>query len=116
MVARGWSQAQIQAYVLADNKLALNAGWDEALLGVELADLQGMGFDLATIGFNDKELKDLMGGGARGGLTDPDDTLEVALAAMARSGNSAGIGWSAANAPRRRWSRRSWATSHPPSW
>ena len=36
MVARGWSEAQKRAYVLADNKLALNAGWDEELLRVEL--------------------------------------------------------------------------------
>src|SRR3954453_4830622 len=35
MVARGWTKAQIQAYALADNKLALNAGWDDALLSVE---------------------------------------------------------------------------------
>lgn len=39
MVAAGWSEAQRRAYVLADNKLALNAGWDEALLAVELNDL-----------------------------------------------------------------------------
>ena len=43
MVARGWSEAQKRAYVLADNKLALNAGWDEELLRVELADLRGDG-------------------------------------------------------------------------
>jgi hypothetical protein len=43
MVARGWTEAQRRAYVLADNKLALNAGWDDALLGVELGDLQGDG-------------------------------------------------------------------------
>src|SRR5450631_1478974 len=39
MVARGWTDAQKRAYVLADNKLALNAGWDEELLAVELSDL-----------------------------------------------------------------------------
>ena len=43
MVARGWSEAQKRAYVIADNKLALNAGWDEELLRLELADLQGHG-------------------------------------------------------------------------
>ena len=41
MVARGWSEAQKQAYVIADNKLALNAGWDEDLLRIELGELQG---------------------------------------------------------------------------
>ena len=51
MVARGWSEAQKRAYVLADNKLALNAGWDEELLRVELSDLRGMGADLSLTGF-----------------------------------------------------------------
>ena len=39
MVAKGWSEAQKKAYVIADNKLALNAGWDLELLAVELGDL-----------------------------------------------------------------------------
>jgi len=38
MVARGWSDAQKRAYVIADNQLALNAGWDRELLGLELGD------------------------------------------------------------------------------
>jgi hypothetical protein len=56
MVARGWSEAQKRAYVLADNKLALNAGWDEKALSIELADLEGLGADLSLIGFSDDEL------------------------------------------------------------
>src|SRR6185295_9945257 len=40
MVAAGWTKAQRQAYALADNKLALNAGWDESVLALEIADLQ----------------------------------------------------------------------------
>ena len=47
------SEAQKRAYVLADNQLALNAGWDEALLRLELADLSELGFDLGLIGFGD---------------------------------------------------------------
>src|SRR5687768_9833712 len=47
MVAGDWTEAQKRAYVLADNKIALNAGWDDALLGLELADLSGMGVDLS---------------------------------------------------------------------
>ena len=43
MVARGWSEAQKRAYVIADNKLALNAGWDVELLKVELTDLKADG-------------------------------------------------------------------------
>ena len=56
MVARGWSEAQKRAYVIADNKLALNAGWDVELLRVELTDLKAMGADLGLVGFDDDEL------------------------------------------------------------
>ena len=50
MVAAGWTDAQKQAYVIADNKLAEGAGWDDALLYQELADLQTLGFDTALTG------------------------------------------------------------------
>ena len=76
MVARGWSEAQKRAYVIADNKLALNAGWDEDLLRVELSDLRGMGADLSLIGFSDNELAALLADGTEG-LTDPDDVPEI---------------------------------------
>ena len=59
MVAAGWTEAQKRAYVLADNKLALNAGWDADLLRVELTDLQAFDFDLGLTGFDDAELADL---------------------------------------------------------
>lgn len=51
MVAKGWSEAQRRAYVIADNQLALNAGWDKELLQVEFGELQELGFDLALTGF-----------------------------------------------------------------
>ena len=51
MIAHGWSEAKKRAYVLADNKLAENAGWNEELLGVELLELRDMGFDMPVIGF-----------------------------------------------------------------
>ncbi|UZR30769.1 site-specific DNA-methyltransferase [Methylococcus mesophilus] len=54
------SPAQKRAYVLADNRLALDAGWDEELLALELAELSGAGFDLALTGFNDDELEALL--------------------------------------------------------
>lgn len=54
------SEAQKRAYVLADNKLALNAGWDEGLLSAELLDLGDMDFDVSLIGFSEEELKQLM--------------------------------------------------------
>ena len=57
MVARGWTDAQRRAYVIADNKLAMNAGWDEDLLRVELGELEGMEFDLGLTGFDDEELE-----------------------------------------------------------
>ena len=56
MVATGWTKAQIQAYALADNKLALNAGWDEELLALEIAELQEIGFDIDLIGFSIDEI------------------------------------------------------------
>ena len=71
MVATGWSEAQKRAYVLADNKLALNAGWDADLLRVELADLQAFDFDLSLTGFSDEELAALIAD-KTDGLTDPD--------------------------------------------
>lgn len=53
------TEAQKKAYIIADNKLALNAGWDNDLLTIELSDLQGMDFDLDLLGFDDKELSKL---------------------------------------------------------
>ncbi len=70
MVARGWSAAQKKAYVLADNQLALNAGWNAELLSTELKGLGEMGFDLTLIGFPDL---DALMADKTAGLTDPDD-------------------------------------------
>lgn len=55
------TDAQRKAYVLADNKLALNAGWDYDLLRTELSELDDAGFDLALIGFSDTELSSIAG-------------------------------------------------------
>jgi DNA modification methylase len=59
MVARGWSEAQKKAYVIADNRLALDAGWDLQSLALELADIGELGFDMGLIGFSDGELDKL---------------------------------------------------------
>jgi len=68
--------AQKRAYVLADNKIALNAGWDDDLLRVELGELGADGFDLGLVGFSAEEVAALMG--ASGPLLgDPDDTPEA---------------------------------------
>lgn len=88
MVARGWSEAQRKAYVLADNKLALNAGWDDALLALELTDLRGVGFDLGLTGFAAGEIKELFGKAeAKAGLTDPDATPEPPANPVSRTGD-----------------------------
>lgn len=72
------TEAQRRAYVIADNKLALNAGWDEALLGLELADLDADGFDPSLLGFGEDEIGALLGAlGATDGLTDPDEAPEA---------------------------------------
>src|SRR5262245_35866200 len=63
MIATGWSEAKKRSYMLADNKLALNAGWDLGLLKIEMSDLAGMGVDLGTIGFTAEELAAFIGGG-----------------------------------------------------
>ncbi|OQB13003.1 MAG: Modification methylase DpnIIB [Firmicutes bacterium ADurb.Bin193] len=60
--AQHLTEAQKRAYILADNRLALNAGWDEEMLSVELSDLKGNDFDLSLLGFYDNELEKLLGG------------------------------------------------------
>jgi ParB-like chromosome segregation protein Spo0J len=56
------SESQRRAYILADNQLALNSGWDEDLLRLELSELKDAGMDLDIIGFNPSDLMDLMMG------------------------------------------------------
>jgi len=56
MVAEGWTDAQKKAYIIADNKLALNAGWDDAMLKVEMGELDALDFDLSLTGFGADEL------------------------------------------------------------
>lgn len=55
------SEAQKKAYVIADNKLALNAGWDDALLRDEIELLQGLDYNIALLGFSDVELQEILG-------------------------------------------------------
>lgn len=54
------SEAQKRAYVIADNKLALNAGWDDELLALEFKDLYDMDFDLSMTGFGDEEINGIL--------------------------------------------------------
>jgi len=77
IVASGWSDAKRRAYVLADNKLALNAGWDNELLALELGELGDLGCDLELTGFTDEEIAALMPVEVTEGLTDEDEVPEV---------------------------------------
>jgi hypothetical protein len=81
------SEAQKRAYVLADNQLALNAGWDEALLRLELTDLSELGFDLGLIGFGEGELERLIAGDSRAGLTEDDAAPALPEQAITRPGD-----------------------------
>jgi len=71
------SEAQKKAYIIADNKLALNSGWDDELLKIELEQLKELDFDLGLIGFSDDELALLMGGETTEGLVDEDQVPEL---------------------------------------
>ena len=86
MVAAGWSEAQKKAYVLADNKLALNAGWDQELLRLELGELQSLSFDLSMTGFSEDELSQMMADKTEG-LTDPDEVPEAPARAVSVLGD-----------------------------
>jgi DNA modification methylase len=85
MIAAGWWEAKKRAYVIADNKLALNAGWDEDLLAAELSDLSALAFDLDLIGFGAKELEDLLG--AAVALEGEDEIPQVSDAPVSRAGD-----------------------------
>jgi ParB-like chromosome segregation protein Spo0J len=54
------TDAQRRAYIIADNKLALNAGWDDELLALELGELSEMDFDIDLVGFSEEELSNLL--------------------------------------------------------
>jgi DNA modification methylase len=76
----GWSEAKRRAYILADNKIALNADWDVSMLKIELAELKEEGVDLSLTGFGDAELADLFTEEQDAGDKDPDavpDTPET---------------------------------------
>jgi DNA modification methylase len=81
------SEAQRRAYVLADNQLALNAGWDNELLRLELADLSELGFDLGLIGFAEGELERLLAGDGKVGLTEDDEAPELPEQAVTQPGD-----------------------------
>ena len=71
------TEAQKRAYVIADNKLALNAGWDDEMLSLELKDLQAADFDLSLTGFEGEELNALLAEAVEDGLVDDDEVPDV---------------------------------------
>lgn len=66
IVLENLTDAKRRAYVIADNKLALNAGWDVELLKIELGDLKALDFDLSLTGFDPGEIKDFLSGNTDG--------------------------------------------------
>lgn len=81
------TESQKRAYVIADNKLALNAGWDDELLALELGDLKDDGFDISLTGFTDEELKSLVIPEEVEGLTDEDEVPEIPEEPVTREGD-----------------------------
>ncbi len=77
IILRHLTEAQRRALVIADNKIAENAGWNEDLLKLELSELNDIGFDLDVIGFSDEELDELLGIDNDAGETDENDIPEV---------------------------------------
>ena len=87
------TEAQKKAYVIADNKLALNAGWDEELLALEIAELDELNFDLELTGFDTKELDHLLAEANKtDGFTDPDDVPEISETVITQPGNTWTLG------------------------
>ena len=86
-VAKDLSPAQIKAYRIADNKSGELAEWNFDLLPIELGELQAMEFDLASLGFDEKELTKLLNAGGNAGLTDPDEVPSPPDEATTRPGD-----------------------------
>jgi DNA modification methylase len=79
---------QKKAYILADNKLAENAGWDAELLKLELAELKAADFDMELMGFSNKELDEFLGMDEEGGgLTEDDAIPETPVDPVSRPGD-----------------------------
>jgi DNA modification methylase len=87
IVLHGLTETQRRALVLADNRIALNAGWDQQLLALELHDLQEAGFDLGLTGFDAGELRSLMDDGPATGLTDENAVPEAPVEPITRPGD-----------------------------
>jgi hypothetical protein len=87
VVGEGWSPEQIRAYILADNQLAENAGWDKDLLKVKLADFSAANFDLGVVGFEPDFLAELLAPEPTAGLADEDSIPESPRQPVTRRGD-----------------------------
>ncbi len=81
------TESQKRAYVIADNQLAMNAGWDTTLLSLELADLKEQGFEMDVLGFDPKELDKLLEPEQVDGLTDEDAVPETPVEPKTKLGD-----------------------------
>jgi len=86
VVLRGLTEVQRRQLVLADNRIALNSGWDSEMLGLELADLSSLGADLSTLGFSKKELAAALSR-VESGLTDENDVPSIVEVAVSKPGD-----------------------------
>jgi DNA modification methylase len=83
----GLSDIQRRQLMLADNRIALNAGWDLEMLNLELKEIAVLGADLSLLGFTKQELASALQGGVASGLTDENDSPEPADAAVSMPGD-----------------------------
>ena len=81
------TETQKKAFIIADNKIAMNAGWDDELLALELKDLDDVMFDLNLTGFDGKELDELIQPEPVAGLTDEDEVPEAPVEPVTKAGD-----------------------------
>ena len=84
---RDLTEAQKKAYVIADNRLALNAGWDNEMLTLELGELAAEGYNLDLLGFDTKELDALLEPEVVDGMVDEDEVPEVGPEPITKPGD-----------------------------
>ena len=87
IVLSGLTEAQKKAYIIADNKMALNAGWDDELLKIELENLKELDFDLELTGFDVDELDDILGTEEEKEVVEDDFEIEVPEEPKAKLGD-----------------------------
>jgi ParB-like nuclease domain len=87
ILLKGLSELQRRQLMLADNRIALNAGWDLEMLRLELKDLSGLGVDLSTLGFTSQELAAGLAPAVSTGLTDENEVPELSETAVSRVGD-----------------------------